>query len=91
MVLQQLHWHRTITIHLENYLEGGPNVEENKYLYLGKELQNEVLGGNELDWFDFGSRFYDPELGRWHSINNQVQKCRGYNEIMRNRYQFYNK
>ncbi len=45
-------------------------TSENKYLYNGKELQDD-LG---LDWYDYGWRMYDPTLGRWHCVDNLAEK-----------------
>lgn len=46
---------------------------DNRYRYNGKELQTDDIGGKKLDWYDYGARFYDPALGRWHSVDPMAE------------------
>jgi len=47
---------------------------ENRYLYQGKELQRgQFNDGTGLEWYNFGGRYYDPQLGRWFSLDPASQ------------------
>ena len=54
------------------------NVAQNRYLYNGKELQDQAIGGTPFGWYDYGARFYDPELARWHTMDPLAEK---YSEV----------
>jgi len=57
-------------------LEHTPKAKENenRYLFAGKELQDDAIGSVSLNWIDFGARFYDPQIARWHVIDAKAEK-----------------
>ena len=58
------------------------NLDKNRYLYNGKELQNQTLATTFFGVYDYGARHYDPTLGRWHCIDNKIEKYYNFSPYM---------
>ncbi len=66
---------RIDTLQRDNYYAFGLRkigtvTGNNKYLYNGKELQDET------EQYDYGARFYDPTIARWISVDPLAEKGR---------------
>ncbi|MGE0021883.1 MAG: DUF6443 domain-containing protein [Draconibacterium sp.] len=65
MVVQARHYY---SFGMEmSQLNNGTTI--NKYQYNGKEIQDDF----GLYWYDYGARFYDPMVGRWHTIDPMAE------------------
>ena len=52
------------------------NSTAQKFGYNGKELNDDLVGGSQLNWHDFGARNYDASLGRWMNLDPLAEEMR---------------
>jgi RHS repeat-associated protein len=53
------------------------NLDVNKYLYNGKELQDETLDGTFVGMYDYETRQYDPARAGWNSPDPMAETTPG--------------
>ncbi len=60
----------------KGYNEGTNHTAHHKYMFGGKEYQDDLVGSTSLDWYDFTARNYDPALGRWMNLDPLAEQMR---------------
>ncbi|WP_289001069.1 RHS repeat-associated core domain-containing protein, partial [uncultured Roseivirga sp.] len=66
-VLQEDHYY-PFGLSISALSSTAPLSKPNNYLYNGKELQQET------EWYDYGARMYDPQLGRFFTQDRFAEK-----------------
>jgi RHS repeat-associated protein len=60
----------------KGYNGGSNGQRHHKYMFGGKELQDEIVGSSSFEVYDFGARNYDAALGRWMNLDPLAEQMR---------------
>ena len=73
-VVQTTHYYPFGLVLSQTNNNSAPDYAKNKYLYNGKELQDDRLNGAFFGLLDYGARFYDPQIGRFTGLDPLANK-----------------
>jgi RHS repeat-associated protein len=86
-VTQENHYY-PFGMSMEGTWSNTPSVTDSKYLYNGKEM-NDDFG---LGLMDYGARMYDAAIGRWHAVDPMAEKylsSSSYNYVLGNPIKYF--
>ncbi len=72
-VLEESHYY-AFGMRIEGLSTSSP---DNKFTYNGKELEDD----HGLNWYHYGARFYDAQIGRWHVVDPLSQYLSPYQYV----------